>query len=240
MTGYSTVSLSVVTLSYSVKRFKMFRAEARFMCLEINKFPIPNLSLIVHFTNLLLIWRKVTLVIDYSALHSARIFYPSLRRPGPLDELTEGAQSFWPCKTDIHRAARQTMYLRKLQYSRSSSKWEATVVSHRSVPLQGKAGLGPGHRDLGSTCGLTCSVPWQCHGGGQHSQVRSPAGALRSSGVVPSSSRPLGNTDKGNAFGRLFLSQRRSVCSKARHPGKYPLFLFLAFSSGQLSLLVSC
>lgn len=167
-------------------------------------------------------------------------FIPSLRQPGPLDELTEGAQSFWPCETDIHRAARQTIHLRTLQYSWSSSRRKMTVVPHRSAPLQGKAGLGPGHRDFSSTRGLTCSVSWQCCGGGWHSQVRSPAGALRSSGVVLSSSRPLGNTDEGNAFVLLFPSQRRSVCSKVYHPGKYPLFLFLAFSSGQLSLLMSC
>lgn len=146
--------------------------------------------------------------------------------PRPSGPKRQTCQNIW-------RAARQTMHPRKLQYWWSSSRWEMTVVFHRSAPLKGKAGLELGSRDLGSPCGLTCSVAWQRHGGGGTALVRSPTGALRSSGVVLSSGRPLANTDKGNAFVLLFLGQRRGICSKACLPGKYPPFLFLAFSSGQ-------
>lgn len=88
MTGYSTKSHSEVILSYSVKRFILFRAVKHTLCgLKLITFLIPNLSLILHFTNLLLIWQKVTLVICYIVLHTSLIFYWSLRQPGPLDEL---------------------------------------------------------------------------------------------------------------------------------------------------------
>lgn len=56
--------------------------------------------------------------------------------------------------------------------------------------------------------------------------------------MVLSSSRPLGNTGKGNAFVLPLLSQRRHVCTKACLPGKYPPFLFLASSSGQFAFAV--
>lgn len=36
---------------------------------EIDNFRVLNLSLILHFTNLLLIWQKVTLLICYITLH---------------------------------------------------------------------------------------------------------------------------------------------------------------------------
>jgi len=90
-------------------------------------------------------------------------------------------------------------------------------------------------RGLGSPCGLTCSMAWQCCGETGTAPVRSPTGALWSFRLLLSSSRPLGNTRKGSAFVLLFLSQRRHVCSKTCLPGKCPPFLFLAFSSGQFA-----
>lgn len=134
---------------------------------------------------------------------------------------------------NICRAARQTIYLRKLQYSWSGSRWEMTVVFHRSAPLQGKAVLGAGKRDLGSPCGLTCSVAWQCHGGGWHSPGREPRSSSQElwGGSLISS----GQTSGWHRQGRPFLSQRRRVCSKAHLPGEYPPFLFLAFSSSQFA-----
>lgn len=137
------------------------------------------------------------------------------------------------CKAD-HTAQQAAMLLEQLQVRDDTGFSQVS-----SFTRQGWAGICQQGLEQPMWTHLQCgiSVPWERLHIPKSGVLLEQSEGLRNEFL--SSSRLMGNRDKGNAFLQV-LSQRKCLCSKTHLSGRYLSFPFTAFSSVSLPLLLSC